>query len=285
MSRKILDQLLKKPNPKAKYQFNHYNVDKPNYEHQIDILFLPYSKEHPNRYCLCLVDVASRYKAAVPLKTKDSKEVFKAWISLIKKPLTFPKVLNSDQGSEFAQIKTYCSKNNILYKQNEPGYHTSLVEAMNGNLSRLIFHRQYQKELDTGKPNVEWADTLQKDISVMNNTKTALIKMKPVDAIKLDVVEQPENKFTKKDFSKHYPVGTSVRYLLQNDQILDLASGKITIGKRRKTDAYWSLKTYQVTELQESPESLAMHKITEIDDGVIGDSIPHMFTYWQLQKI
>ena len=69
---------------------------KPKAIHQADLLFLPRDtpKKKTYRYALCVVDVASRYKTAYPLKTKKSEEVDllvcddgKEFYGLVKKPL------------------------------------------------------------------------------------------------------------------------------------------------------------------------------------------------------
>ena len=50
-----------------------FDVATPNSVHQADLLFLPHDKLP--RYALTVVDVASRYKEAEPLNSKDSDEV------------------------------------------------------------------------------------------------------------------------------------------------------------------------------------------------------------------
>ena len=54
-----------------------FDVTIPNEVHQADLLFLPHDKvgRRTYRYALSVVDVASRYKAAEPLATKEAKEV------------------------------------------------------------------------------------------------------------------------------------------------------------------------------------------------------------------
>ena len=51
---------------------------------------------------MSVVDVASRFKAAEPLTSKDSTEVSKAFQTIYKPgPLRWPKVLQVDPGHEF----------------------------------------------------------------------------------------------------------------------------------------------------------------------------------------
>ena len=56
-----------------------FDVAVPNEVHQADLLFLPHDRPGRGRklykYALTVVDVASRYKEAEPLVTKEAKEV------------------------------------------------------------------------------------------------------------------------------------------------------------------------------------------------------------------
>ncbi|PFX14418.1 hypothetical protein AWC38_SpisGene21422 [Stylophora pistillata] len=55
-----------------------------------------------NKYALTVVDVASRFKAAVPLTSKESSEVSKAFQTVYKRgPLRWPEILQVDPGREF----------------------------------------------------------------------------------------------------------------------------------------------------------------------------------------
>ena len=73
--------------------------------HQAD-LFLPHDKPPRShkvyKYALTIVDVASHYKEAEPLTSKDSAQVAKAFQSIYKcSPLGWPQVLQVDPGHEF----------------------------------------------------------------------------------------------------------------------------------------------------------------------------------------
>ena len=56
-----------------------FDVPVPNAVHQVDLLYLPHDRPPRSRktfkYALTVVDVASRYKAAEPLSTKEAAEV------------------------------------------------------------------------------------------------------------------------------------------------------------------------------------------------------------------
>ena len=55
----------------------HYDVTKPNEQHQFDLLYMPHNVFEGNtyKYILTGIDVASRYKVARPLRTKKSSKV------------------------------------------------------------------------------------------------------------------------------------------------------------------------------------------------------------------
>ena len=64
------------PPPREIYH-PHYDVTKPNEQHQFDLLYMPHNLFEGNtyKYILTGIDVASRYKVARPLRTKKSSEV------------------------------------------------------------------------------------------------------------------------------------------------------------------------------------------------------------------
>ena len=87
--------------PRAKF-----DVETPNSVHQADLLFLPHDKLPRGRKtykcALTVVDIASRYKEAEPLTSKDSNEVARAFQAIYRRsPLSWPQMLQVDPGREF----------------------------------------------------------------------------------------------------------------------------------------------------------------------------------------
>ena len=81
-----------------------FDVATPNSVHQADLLFLPHDKLRRKiyKYALTVVDIASRYKEAEPLTSKNSDEVARAFQSIYRRsPLTWPHMLQVDPGREF----------------------------------------------------------------------------------------------------------------------------------------------------------------------------------------
>ena len=87
-------------------------------------------------------------------------------------------------------------------------------------LADRLFTYQYHKESeDPSKSNREWVSRLQNMVSSLNNEKTRLIEMKPVDAIKQTLVEQGFSQPVKEYEEKLLDVGTKVRYLYEPGEL------------------------------------------------------------------
>ena len=73
----------------------HYEVMIPNEKHQFDLLYMPSDTLYGNKYKYILSgnNVASRYKVARPLRTKQAKDVADMIADIYKVgPLTYPKI-------------------------------------------------------------------------------------------------------------------------------------------------------------------------------------------------
>ena len=141
------------------------------------------------------MDVASRYKGSYQLATKNSKEVAQAFQWIYENtPLTYPKTLIIDDRKEFYGDTTkLMEKHDVLIQSGDPSQHRSqgIVERFSRTLTDRLFSYQYHKELeDPSKSSREWVSRLQNLVSTLNNEKTRLIGMKPVNAIKQTLVKQ-----------------------------------------------------------------------------------------------
>ena len=170
---------------------------KPNDIHLADILYLPHDKfkRKTYKYALNIVDVASRYKGSYQLTTKNAKEVAQVFQWIYENtPLNYPKTLIVDDGKEFyGDVTKLMEKHDVMIQCGDPSQHRSqgIVERFNRTLADRLFSYQYHKEFeDPSKRNREWVSRLQNVVSALNNEKTRLIGMKPVDAIKQTLVEQ-----------------------------------------------------------------------------------------------
>ena len=138
----------------------HWKVDKPNKIHQADLLFLPHDKvgRRTFRYALVVVDIASRYKDAETLSTKESSEVAKAFQKIYSRKLNWPEVLMTDPGKEFmGSVTTLMCKHKVKFQRSEAGNRRaqSLVKRANRTLSEKLFSHQYAQEMITEDRSVE----------------------------------------------------------------------------------------------------------------------------------
>ena len=83
-------------------------------------------------------------------------------------------------------------------------------------------------------------------VSALNNEKTKLTGMKPVDAIKQTLVEQGFSQPTKEYEEKLLDVGTKVRYLYEPGEL----EGYQYKSERREqsTDPIWSVDVYRIKD-------------------------------------
>ena len=94
-------------------------VDRPHYEVMIpnEMLYMPLDTLYGNKYKYILsgIDVASRYKVARPLRTKQAKDVADMIANIYKVgPLIYPKIFQCDNGSEFkAEVTKLLEKHEV----------------------------------------------------------------------------------------------------------------------------------------------------------------------------
>jgi len=98
-------QIHKTP-PKNIPRCSYSRITRPNCVHQCDLLFLTHDHYKRKKYIavLNIIDCASRYKASVPLTSKKSSEVARAFRKIYNdpnNPLVWPELLQCDGGREF----------------------------------------------------------------------------------------------------------------------------------------------------------------------------------------
>ena len=219
--------------------------------HQADLLFLPHDKLPRGRkvfkYALTVVDVASRFKEAEPLTSKNSDEVALAFKRIYKRsPLKWPELMQVDPGREFMGAVTKEMENHKTYiRRGRVDIHRdqAIVERFNRTLAERLFGHQYAVEMrkPEGQRSTEWVKRLPEVVAALNNEVTSLIGKKPVVAIKeKNVYAKPSTKYLRPvgDSEKKLPSVVNVRYLYQ--------PGELEGGVKRATDPIWSLKVYNI---------------------------------------
>ena len=245
-----------------------FDVATPNSVHQADLLFLPHDKlprgKKIYKYALTVVDIASRYKEAEPLTSKNSDEVSKAFQSIYRRsPLTWPNMLQVDPGREFmGAVTKEMEKHKTYIRRGRTEIHRdqAIVERFNRTLAERLFGHQYAVEmlLPEGKRSTEWVKRLPDVVSALNNEVTSLIGKKPAVAIKeKEVFSKPSTKYNRSVGvnEKKLPPLINVRYLYQ--------PGELEGGTKRATDPIWSLKVYQVVENKTKPNEPVVYYLSD----------------------
>ena len=245
-----------------------FDVATPNSVHQADLLFLPHDKlprgKKIYKYALTVVDIASRYKEAEPLTSKNSDEVSKAFQSIYRRsPLTWPNMLQVDPGREFmGAVTKEMEKHKTYIRRGRTEIHRdqAIVERFNRTLAERLFGHQYAIEmlLPEGKRSTEWVKRLPDVVGALNNEVTSLIGKKPAVAIKeKEVSSQPSTKYNRPVGAneKKLPPLINVRYLYQ--------PGELEGGTKRATDPIWSLKVYQVVENKTKPNEPVVYYLSD----------------------
>ena len=115
LSRKAFSQV-HLPAPK-RVDRPHYQVTIPNEMHQFDLLYMPSDSLYGSnyKYILAGIDAASRYKVTRPLRTKQVRDVAEMIADIYKVgPLTYPKIFQCDNGSEFrGDVTKMLEKNEV----------------------------------------------------------------------------------------------------------------------------------------------------------------------------
>ena len=245
-----------------------FDVATPNSVHQAH-LFLPHDKlprgKKVYKYALTVVDIASRYKEAEPLTSKNSDEVAKAFQSIYKhSPLTWPHTLQVDPGREFmGAVTKEMEKHKTYIRRGRTEIHRDqgIVECFNRTLAERLFGHQYAVEmlLPEGKRSTEWVKRLPDVIAALNNEVTRLTGKKPAVAIKeKSVVSKPSTPYSRPVGvnEKKLPPLINVRYLYQPGE---LEGG----GTKRATDPIWSLKVYQVVKNMTNPNEPVVYYLSD----------------------
>ena len=164
--------------------------------HQFDLLYMPSDTLYGNKYKYILagIDAASRYKVARPLRTKQACDVAEMIADIYKVgPLTYPKICQCDNGSEFkGEVTKMLEHNEVKIQRVTTKYkhtHTAFVEALNKILAERLFKVQDAQELnDLEKVSTISVKHLYGLVDELNDMQTEMIGMKPKDAIKLNEV-------------------------------------------------------------------------------------------------
>ena len=227
-----------------------------------DLLYVPSDSLYGSKYKYILagIDDASRFKVARPLTTKQARDVAEMIADIYKVgPLTYPKIFQCDNGSEFkGEVTKMLEKHGVKIQQVTTKYkhtHTAFVEALNKILAERLFKVQDAQELnDPDKVSATWVQHLYGLVDMLNDTETEMIGMKPKDVINLDEVPLvkreaylPEDKLPE-DGLYQYQSEPGEEH---DDQW------------HRATDRVWSKRTYRLREINADSGNRVMYYLSD----------------------
>ena len=137
------------------------------------------------KYILTVIDILSRYAWARPLKTKQGKEVTKAFKDIFRKDNRIPKRIQADQGSEFfnRELKRLFQSHNIELFSVKSAYKAALVERWNRTLKTKLW------KFFTAKNNYTWWRILPDVVESYNNSQHRTIKKRPSEVTQENAME------------------------------------------------------------------------------------------------
>ena len=241
----------------------HWIVSRPNEIHQADLLFLPHDKlgRKTYRYALVVIDVATRYKDAEALTSKDSQEVAKAFESIYKRKLWWPKTLIVDPGKEFmGNLTKLMSSHNVKIQRSEAGNHRAqaFVERANRTLGERLFSHQYAQEMVSEGRSRVWVKRLPAVMKALNSQVIRITGKEPDKALGLKEVDIKQVNYKRPVGlkEKRLPSGVQVRYLL--------SPGEDEGGERRRaTDPIWSIEVYNINRVVISPDQPVLYYLLD----------------------
>ena len=244
-----------------------FDVSTPNAVHQADLLFLPHDKllrgKKVYKYALTVVDVASRYKAAEAITSKESDEVARGFAKIYRHgPLKWPQMLQVDPGREFmGAVTKVMGEHNVTIRRGRTNIHRdqAIVERFNRTLAEKLFGFQYAVEMNmpSGR-STAWVKRLPEVVSSLNNEVTRLIGKKPAVAIREKAVaSKPATTYMRPvgENERKLPLYAHVRYLYY--------PGELEGGGRRATDPIWSLKVFKIQKVVTKPETPVVYYLLD----------------------
>ena len=243
----------------------------PNEVHQADLLFLPHDRvgRKTFRYALTVVDVASRYKEAEPLATKEAKEVADTLSRIYRRgPLKWPKLLQVDPGREFmGAVSQLLAKHGVEVRRGRVDTHRDqgIVERFNRTLAERLFGHQYAQEmrLPSGQRSTEWVKLLPAVVAALNGEVTRSTGKKPSHAIKAKTLRRGTQKPS--SVVPGRPVGLEEQKVPSGVDVLFLYQpGELEGGRRRATDPVWSLEVHRLGRSVTKPGEPVLYYLQDV---------------------
>lgn len=238
---------------------NHKEVYKSNFEHQIDILYVPQDKTY--KYILTIIDVNNSLCDARPLSNQSTKQIIDKLEDIYSKSkyLKYPFKIQADNQFQNHLFKEWCDSHNILLSIGEPYRSRSQahVERLNETLGQRIFKYQLEKEIKTNKISKEWVKYLPVIIKELNERRLNYVDE---DLNNKEKLKEKEPKIRDGDY--YIPIGSIVRVKLEKPQ--SYIDGSPLPGKFRAVDVKWSRDLYEVIDSYILPNNPILYRIIKI---------------------
>lgn len=152
-----------------------------NYMYQADLIVLhKLSKDNErNNYILTAIDCFSKYAYAVPIKTKSSANIIKAFKEIFTDK-NKPRFISTDFGTEFFNkpVKAYLKTKNIVLFRNFSDKKACIVERFNQTLFQRL------SKIFTHQRNNNYTKVLADVMYSYNHSKHRSIQMEPANVTK-----------------------------------------------------------------------------------------------------
>ncbi len=238
---------------------NHKEVYKSNFEHQIDILYVPQDKTY--KYILTIIDVNNSLCDARPLTNQTTKQIIDKLEDIYSKSkyLKYPFKIQADNQFQNHLFKEWCDSHNILLSIGEPYRSRSQahVERLNETLGEKIFKNQLRKEIEQNKTSREWVKYLPTIIKELNERR-----LKYVDDDLNNINKLKEKEPNIKDNDYYIPIGSICRVAL--DHPIDYVNEKVLPGDFRKVDIKYSKDLYKVIDCYIVPNNPILYRIIKV---------------------
>ena len=245
-----INKLMKTPKKDKGYDIDYFSYDFPKDTfHNLDLLYLP-KDDDGSKYCLVVVDVATRLTDARPLKTRNMAEVIEQLKDIYDGDiLTTPKMIQAD--SEFDNVEFKKAFEHTRIKITRVGRHKSNGFAENRNhiLGRVLHKRmnaeevylnEKQKNQHYSKNWVKYLPAIIKQINIHLERSPEKIDIKKIKPIRF-------NKKQNGEILTILRIGTKVRVILEEPK--DTKNKKLH-GKFRASDIRWDpTKIYTIEDI------------------------------------
>jgi len=212
-------------------------------ELQMDLLYMGnfYKQNKNHGWILIVIDIYTRVAWAVPLKNKSTEEVARGLKEIMNKMGFVPKMIDSDNGSEWkAEVSQLMKDKGVVHNTNDVGDHNVLgiVDSFSRTLKNMIYKSM------TFTNDTTWLDKLDGFMDAYNDmVHSNLCGLSPNQAetnttgAVLKCQANRSREATKKEKAHKFKVGDKVRFLL--------AKGAFDKGYEIK----WSRDVYSVEKI------------------------------------